>query len=424
MAMVTDSTAGAPPRLARRAVVSLIDQAWLSLLNLALGLLLIRLTAKETYGTYAQLYVAGLFAASMAEALITNPLTTLAAGSPPERRAELIAHLSRFQGQLSTCVAVLLGLGSAAAVWYTGLASPILLGLVFAAYVKTSALREFRRSVLFLHHEPRKVLGVDWIFGLITVVGTAVLVGLGWLTLPSVFAVLALANLLALSGQPRVPAAREPTAYRQAVRDAWRRGRLALAGATLAWTVNYSYLYLAAIWLGAAASADLNATRLLLMPISLSVVAWSRVTRPAFGVHLVRGEWRTLRQLVAVSAAGLTALTGIYGLALWWSLPWLGAHVLGEQYLHTHTLVAGWSIYFTLNGLRIIYSSVLIAKDRYGYLLMVTGLSALTLLAIIGFAIPHYGTLGAVVALIMVEALSLLLIWAAYRFFFGRPQDP
>lgn len=414
--MSSDTIASAPPRLARRAFISLLDQAWLSLLNFALGLLLIRLTAKEAYGTYAQLYVAGLFAASMAEALITNPLTTLAAGSPPERRDELIAHLSRLQGILSTGTALILGVGAAVVIWYAALPSPWLLGIAFAAYVKTSATREFRRSILFLHHQPQRVLKLDLAFGLVLTAGAAVLVGLGWLHLPAVFIVLAAANALTLLRQPPLPVARVPTAYRNTVHEAWRRGRLSLAGAVLAWTVNYSYLYLAAAWLGAAASADLNASRLLLIPISLSVVAWSRVARPTLGVHLVRGEWSTLRRLVLLSAGGITALTILYVGTLWLNLPWLGPLLLGDKYAHAHILVAAWGLYFTVNGVRSVYSAVLIAQDRYGYLLMAASVSVLILALTIGFAIPRFGTLGAIFTLILVEIVDLILIWAAYRF--------
>lgn len=414
--MSSDTIAAAPPRLARRALISLIDQAWLSLLNFALGLLLIRLTAKEAYGVYAQLYVAGVFAASMTEALITNPLTTLAAGVPAQRRDELIAHLARFQGVLSTGMAIVLGTGAALAVWGAALPLPWLLGLAFAVYVKTSAMREFRRSVIFLHHQPQRVLKLDLAFGLALTAGTAMLVGLGWLSLPAVFLILAAANTVALARQPALPVAREPTAYGQAIREAWRRGRLGLAGAALAWTVNYSYLYLAAAWLGAAASADLNASRLLLIPISLSVVAWSRVARPTLGVHLVRNEWPTLQRLVLLSAVGITVVTALYAGALWLSLPWLGPRLLGEKYAHAHILVAAWGLYFAVNGLRSVYGAVLIAQDRYGYLLMTSGVSVLILALVIGYAIPHFGTLGAVATLILIEVVDLILIWAGYRF--------
>ncbi|MCK9509855.1 MAG: hypothetical protein M0R28_01300 [Pigmentiphaga sp.] len=419
--MSSETAASAPPRLARRALISLLDQAWLSLLNLALGLLLIRLTAKEAYGIYAQLYVAGLFAASMAEALITNPLTTLAAGSPAERREELIAHLARFQGYLSTGVALAFGVGAAVVLWHTGLPSPWMLGLAFAIYVKASAMREFRRSVTFLDHQPQRVFKLDLAYGLAMTAGIALLVGVGWLELTTVFLVLAAANVLALWRQPALPAAAgKPEAYRAALGEAWRRGKLGLMGAALAWTVNYSYLYIAAAWLGAAASADLNASRLLLMPISLSVVAWSRVARPALGVHLVRNEWAALQRLVTLSALAITALTAAYAGALWLSLPWLGPQLLGDKYAHAHTLVAAWGAYFAINGVRWVYSAVLIAQDRYGYMLMAACVSVFMLALAIGFAIPRFGTLGAILTLILVEAIDLILIWAAYRFSLRR----
>src|SRR4051812_26083760 len=88
-------------KLLTHSLASLIDQALLSGLNFALGLVLIRLATKESYGVYSQLYVAGIFASTVVEALITGPLTTIAPGKTPEQRARLSTLLLRFQWQLS-----------------------------------------------------------------------------------------------------------------------------------------------------------------------------------------------------------------------------------------------------------------------------------------------------------------------------------
>ena len=411
-------TAAPPqPRLLWRAATSVADQAWLSAINLALGLILIRLTTKESYATYAQLYVAGLFAATIAEALITNPLTTLAASYSETRRASMSAHLARLQARLSTATAVLFGAGCAGVAAHLDVPHPWLLGLAFGAYVKTSAVREYRRSLLFLQGDARRVLALDLRYGLAAIAGAGLLIATQWLSIPAVFGVLAAANLLAGERRavPLSPAAGPDTlSYPQAVAEAWRRGRLGLPGALLAWIISYSYLYLAAGWLGAAATADLNASRLLLMPISLSVVAWSRVARPLMGQLLARGDHAGMRRLLLGSVLGIEALTLAYVAAMWAVLPWLQHHVLGPKYANVAPLILAWGLYFAVYGARWIGTALMMGADRYGFMLCVACVSLAVMLVTVNLAIPRYGTLGAILALTLVECVSLTLVWLAY----------
>src|SRR5690606_32881637 len=100
--------------------------------------------------------------------------------------------------------------------------------------------------------------------------------------------------------------------------------------------------------------------------------------------------------------------------ALWLCLPWLGPLLLGEQYAHAHTLVAAWGVYFALNGIRWVYSAVLIAQDRYAYMLLAACTSVVTLALVVGVAIPRFGTLGAILTVFLIEIVDLILIWPAY----------
>lgn len=408
--------ASSRPRLWFSAVVSIVDQAWLSMLNLAIGLILIRLVAKEDYGAYAQLYVAGLFAAGITEALVSNPLTTLASRYSDDQRATMVAHLDRFQRQLSTVVAVLFGIVCAGVAAWFELAQPAWLGLGFALYVKTNATREYRRSTLFIESASRSVLFLDLRYGIAVLACTGALIWADWLVIPAVFAVLGAANLLALLGPPAHPAP-QPHAvpsYHDAVRESWKRGRLGLPGSILAWVINYSYMYVVAAWLGATATADLNASRLLLMPISLSVQAWSRVARPIIGRLLATHDRARLRKMLLGSVVGIEVLTLSYVLVLWLALPWLQHHVLGEKYAAVQTLVLVWGGYFAINAARWIGTAALMSADRYDNTLTIAFVSLTLILISMNVLIPLYGTQGAILSLAFVEVVSLFLNWWFY----------
>lgn len=400
-------------RLLADSLASLLDQGLLSALNLALGLLLIRLTAKESYGLYAQLYVGGLFAATVLESLVTGPLTNVAAGLDATERSAAIGHLARYQRRLALALAVLCGAAVAVAVAVTQTdARPVWLGGAFAIYVYAGSIREYVRSVGFIEGRARTVLRMDAWYAVAMAAGFGALAAAGWLALPAVMLALGLANFAALGLRGAAPArSHDRGGYAAAVAAVWQRGRWALPGALVAWGTNYSYLYLAALWLGAAASADLNASRLLLMPIALCVLAWSRIARPHAARLMAEGHARQLDIYAWLSVAVLEALTLAYVAALWLLLPWLEAHVLGARYDGLEPLVLAWGLYFALNAARWVGSSLLSSGDRYRMLLVSGVFCLVVMLAAAAFAIPRWGVWGAVAALALVEALDLLLIW-------------
>jgi len=169
-------------RLLLHSLASLIDQALLSGLNFVLGLVLIRLATKESYGLYAQMVVAGIFASTVLESLITGPLTTIAPGKTEAQRVHLVACLRRFQWQLSALLAVLFGTASVAVGYYAKLPESLpALGLAFAVYVFANALREYQRSLHFIEGRPRRVLHIDLAYALVVAAGVALLIVLSLL---------------------------------------------------------------------------------------------------------------------------------------------------------------------------------------------------------------------------------------------------
>jgi O-antigen/teichoic acid export membrane protein len=408
-------------RLLTHSLASLLDQALLSGLNLVLGLVLIRMASKESYGVYAQLYVAGIFAATVIEALITGPLTTIAPGKSEVERARLTTLLLRFQWQLSIALALLCGTACAAVASYAGIdAHPLGLGLAFALYIFANAQREYHRSISFIEARPQRVLLTDIIYALSVALGIGVLLLIGYLTVPAILLVMGLANIVGMwrSTEHHLHAppvdGNQRQQYRAAVSLVMQRGRWALPGALVAWATNYSYLYLAAATLGIAASADLNASRLLLMPISLSVLAWSRVARPIVSRLFAARDWRRLDRMAWASVAGIELITLAYVVMLWLMLPWLQDHVLGAKYHGLEPLVLAWGGYFAINAARWIGSSWLTSNDQYR-LLLLSGISCLLImLAATAIFIPLYGSWGAILALTVVEAFDLILIWAVF----------
>ncbi|WP_338615853.1 hypothetical protein [Pigmentiphaga sp. CHJ604] len=392
----------------------MIDQAWLSALNLALGLVLIRLATKEAYGIYAQLYVGALFVVSVSDSLIINPLTTRLNNGDSANRLPMISASSALQGRLALALSTLAGLGALAIGISHQQTDALATGVAFGAYVYVNAVREFRRGLRFLDHRPDLVLKTDLVYGFVLAALVAALVLADYVTLPSVMTALTLACIAAQAGRSRLPSPPQGEALRLLFQDIWRRGRLGLAGALASWVVNYSYLYAAALWLGVVATAELNASRLLLMPIMLGVVAWQRIALPLFSRQHANHDHSATRKLAMGSMLSMLISIGGYVSLLSLGLPWLTAHVLGPHYAGLEHLVLGWACYFAAFALRSICTTLLISADNYLPLLQTSLGGLIIMLAALAASLPSLGMVGAIFSVTLVEILGAAYLGAVY----------
>jgi O-antigen/teichoic acid export membrane protein len=397
-------------RLLAHSFTSVMDQAWLSLLNMVVGLALVRGTSQAEYGTYAQLFAAGLLAVTVAEAVVVNPLTTLGARQPEQKRGSLVGDLASFHRRVTGAVVLVLGL-AAYLLLGPGDGHAAAVAGAFTVYAYLTVRRELQRGVGFLAGRPSSVLVTDLAYGAVVLAAVGALAWADRLDLALVLLAMAAAALvpLVLRGLPR--RGEDDATYGRHREAALSRARLGLPGALISWSVNFSYLYVAAALVGTAAAAELNASRLLLVPVSLSVVAWSRVARPMVGRVLASDDRATLRRLVAGSAAGLVMVAAGYSAVVLAGLPWIEEHVLGAGYDDLGGVVLAWAAYFLLYSLRFVGTSLLLSLDSYRALLT----SAVVSLVLLAVALPLLllvvGTAGAVLALALVELLTGLLVW-------------
>lgn len=404
-------------RLLTHSFASIIDQAILSLINLCIGLLLIRLVTKNDYGVYTQLIVVGLFVSVLLEAFITNPLTTIAPSLSSVEKQTLYRHIYHVQRKCNLILAILFAIIVTLVIVKTNTATdPWLLGICFSAFLFFNAQREFRRSILFVEQQALKVLTLDSIYFIFVAIGIFTLYLTESIQTIWIFATFFLANLVSLFCFKYDFEQNKPDShYFKATFDVlWKRAKWALPGAILAWLTNYSYLFISAALLGVAATAELNASKLLLMPIALGVLAWSRIAKPMASQLFYQKNWHQLRLMNTVSIIGIESLILFYILLLWLCLPWLENHLLGPEYQHITPFVLAWGGYFMINAIRFVGSSWLTSHDQYKAL-FVSSLLCMLIVVIGTFVfIPVFGAWGAILALIVVEFVDLLLIWGYF----------
>jgi len=395
-------------------LLSIVDQVLLSGLNFAVGMCLIRFGTKSDYGLYSQLFAGSLFAVGVLEALIGSPLTTLAPHMPKDQQALAVRRLMRFQTLSGVLLGVLFGIVATWVVW-EGVpdVAPWPVGLAFAFFVAATTVREYRRTVWFIHSDLASLLRSDGVYVAVALLGGGLLAFSHEVGAASILCVLGLAQTLALlvgQGLAGVPPDTQRPNWRHTLASVWDKGRWAVPGVAVGWLGNYSFLYLASAMSGVEAAAEVSASRLLLVPVGLMVVAWSRVARPLAGRLIHDRDWRALNRLSLSSLGGIEALSlGYIGLLLL-ALPWLQAHVLGAKYQGVNHLVLAWGVYFLVSVARTIATTWLVSIGAFRQLFIEGCVVVLFMLAVSSVTIPHWGALGAVLALIAMETFDFLLL--------------
>lgn len=395
---------------------AIIGQGLLSGLNLLLGLVFIRYAPKADYGVYLQFFAIILLSQSILGALFTGPMVTLAPKQDVQGELQLSAGLLRGQMLMSLSLALLCCIAvPLLAVWLLIPGNSMLIGLTFGLWLFGHWQREFLRDYLFQRHRPGQTLAIDFIYALALLVSLAASIFLAdEVSLLVITAALAAACLIS-AAQALLSTGLFQQANWSSVKpafvQAWDLGRWALPGVVVSWVYRHGYLYITAAMLGAAVTAEIGAARLLLMPIAIIQLAWENMFLPKASRWLGHQGWAPLRRGLLLSVVGLVGIIAVYLVVLRLAYGPLQQFLLGDEYADITSLIAVWGLYFFIRTLNLAGSVVMYAAAEFR-LMFVYSLAAM-LLGVTAIAALTYShaALGAVIGLIIAEALAAVLIW-------------
>ncbi|MBB85721.1 MAG: hypothetical protein CMP06_00225 [Xanthomonadales bacterium] len=396
-------------------MIAIIDQAMLSALNLLIGLAIIRLGEKLDYGIYVQLFTLLLLAQSLQDAAINAPMVALAPQHRARRMRAICAQLFRLQLGLSILVAFLAFTGILATSWRVGAeALPPSTAWPFALAVLGHTARGYARDYAFLLLLPKRVLALDTLYVGLVLLGLAAGVALERLDVEWVFGCIATAGLAA-GGFGLQQTGLRPFGQhgrgRDVFRKAWALGRWAIPSVVLWWLSNYAVIYVVAVLMGVLATADVGASRLLLMPIGLCSVAWGNIFLPRASRWIAAHDFAQVEKVAAVASVLLALLIGIYMLVLLAVYDWLEAWVLGEEYAGLEGLTIAWAVYFGALSFRSAATHALSAGAQYRSLFGYTVLGLCITLPLVIAMTSGVGVTGAVWAQAAGEVTMGLILW-------------
>lgn len=401
-----------PPRLLGSSLVGAADQALLSAFNLAVGLAFIRFASKPEYATYALATTGLLLLQSVQNAVVNSPLATLAPAADAARRVAVDSAGWRLQARLML-VALGTGVLLSALVWLAGQQHwAELLGACTIAALGLMA-REYRRAQCFLSHDAWRALRADALYAALALAALGGLLYAHALSAVTALAAIGLAGLLTGWRQATPPTEpQSPQALTEAGRAIWGCAKWALPSVVNSWLYANAYLFLVERLMSKDAVADLSASRLLLMPLSLLVVGWSSAFRPRASQWLAGGETDRVHRAAVRSAWAFVAASVAYGALLFAAMPLLRAGLLGDKYGSAALLAVPWLLFFTVAAVRSVGMSAMLASAdafrplfRYGVMALVLALPCALAAALAG------STPGMPVALAVAEVFLLALIW-------------
>lgn len=395
---------------------SVASQALLSAASLAVGLLLIRRTSGEQYGTYILVANAFLLLTSLQNAFFGPTLILRMTPLDNAGRGALVAGVHREQRQvlrwvfapLAVAIALLGLLGA-----MRGTTALLLLAAILAA--PAALTREFFRSASLAQQRAQDVVRCDLLYALLLVGGAAfaTLSPLPAATAVATLACAALCAAMALHRHLRRSLPLDAAPVRGMLRRIAGLGAWSTAGAAVHWTFSQGYSYLVAATLDVGAVAAIAATRLLLMPVNLLSTGVGSMMLPLTAGWLQqqtprRVAWRLLPMILGVAAMAL-----LYLAAMWLLRDWIFAHVLKKEFAQRDQLLLLWSAVSLLMVVRDQSVHLLVSSGRLRQLTLITLGSALLSLAVSYWAMHRYGVAGALFGVLCGEAVNVAGIFAA-----------
>lgn len=398
--------------LTKKAIITGIDQAVLSIVNFIAGIGFIYFSTPESYGVYT-LYMGLFYLFSSAQnALINTPMIVL---SPRMSIGEAdIFRRGLFMLLLPFFVIVFV---------ITSIFSYVNLVISKFAFIASFSicfllLRDYFRTEEFSKLQPQTALKKDIIYSMLALIGLFILIYKSILNEASVFIITGL-SALAITVKRTVIYLRERPSQSTIIetfQKSWFYSRWSLIGATSSWVQANTYIYVPFFILGTKEVGFLAAARLLLTPVSLLLSSWGNFFRPLLS-KIISEESRSMSRstnikdsvkLVINSSILLFSLLIFYTIMLIALLRFLPQNFIPQEYVGIEQFVILWSFVYLLNIFRSNLSSYMQAslsfKSLAGIGTLVALLTVLTTIILV-LKIGNWGTLFGLV----IGEISLIL---------------
>ncbi len=396
-----------------------MDQVLLSGANFAVGILLIRKASASDYGMFVLVQSTVLLLLTAQASWLTSPLAILVPKRTPQIGAQMVGAVEgaqrRFLLRLALVAICVPALAYATGAW-DGFTAAVIAAGVIAGW---SALkRDYMRKMLLIYSRANTLLGADAVYVAIFVAGTALAVFAPRQTV--ICAVIAMAvaawvgEKVACAALARDPGwiAGSATVFLRELRPL---GIWATVGALSYWLFSQSYNYILVSRLDLRAVADVNASRLLIMPAIVLIVGLDSLLVPKSAGWLASVGIGPMLKRLAIVFFGIVAIEIGYLMLVWIFRDWLTREFLHKSIGNRDRLLVLWGSIALIGLLRTVVQSALIALEPLKVMAGITGIGAIVSLVLMWFAVNWWGPAGVLIGQIAGDTVVIvgfaLLLW-------------
>jgi O-antigen/teichoic acid export membrane protein len=399
-----------------------VDQIVLSGANFLVGFAMIRFTSDVDYGQFVLVQSAVILLTSAQSAWLA-PLCAIIPSKPPDVRKVMIGAIetsqTRFVRRLVLVAVAVPVIGWLAGAW-SGVVAFVSEGAVLASWVALQ--REYLRSVLVMYSRPQSMLRADLVYTIVLL--PAIAFAVFGAKFHSIWAVAALIVAGWAGGR---------AAYRSVAADPgwvtadaspyWREMRpLAIwsaTGAVTYWLLAQSYNYVLATRLDFTAVINVNAARLVMVPVIVFTMGINNLMLPVAANWLAQFGLHQLMRRLAWLTLAIVGLDAIYFIVAWIFRGWLISDLLHKTIADRDRLLIMWGCVSLIFLFREVLQAALFALRRVKSMAWLIAFSAVVSVLTTWFGIRRWGAVAALNGQVAGECVNLiglsLLLWRQAR---------
>lgn len=410
-------------RLVQMFGTAVIVQVIISGANFFVGFLLIRRTSDIDYGMFVLVQSTITLLIAAQSSWLSGPIAVVAPKKTAEVRRLMVGAIEASQRRFLKFL-TLLALVVDAILYFTGytnaLVSAVIVIATFAGWM--SLQREYLRSVLMIYSRTQELLRADIVYVIALVVGALIAAFRPKLAVLWAVGAVAAAGWLGAQAARRT-LAKDPGWQSGNATPFWRElrplGLWSAVGAIIYWIFSQSYNYILATRIGLSAVADVNAARLLLMPMFVLTIGVKSLMVPSAARWLSESGIGALLRRLTTFIAGIVVLDLVYIIFVWFARDWLTTDFFHKTIHDRDRLIILWMVISLIGMIRDLFMCALIALEHFKPMAWLTGASAVVSLSIVWIGLSYWGPAAAMIGQIAGESVSLIgvltLTWYAVR---------
>lgn len=395
----------------KKTFLALFDQAILSAINMLVAIMFIKFSTKIEYGEYSLAIAIIMFAGGLHNTLIHLPLTITGNKIDHDKQPIFSTSLCVF---LYGILILLTVLSSS----YVYIAQDHLLiqvstcwSLIFA--VSGILTRELARSLFFANLNIVNVFILDLIYGFLFVcllvllyryqslTASYIIMGMG---LCSAIATIFFIKSMTKNLQLRIT---WKEIYNN-IRFSWKDSKWMVSGMSMAWLVNNGYLFILAYLVSTESVAELNGTRILLVPLTIIMTAWGKIFMPKGASMVKNNEHKNIMTIMVKSTLGLLVVALCYIGVLFAMSPLLETALYNDKYDHVSKYILLWGVLVLITIVSSNLQNIISIFSYFKKLFFLSLMNSSLFLVYSYYLIGLYGAVWAVYSLIIAKIILSL----------------